>query len=138
MKADHPDYPPLQSTVRQSLKLNVAQSPNASDSSWAGMPYTLYADGALLKQGVLDERGQISVDHRVVTRSYKLEMANGVSYQIPVAEAYSRPEQGNSLIAAFTTIPRRLHLILTPSSHTEHRNTYADLLDGHIEQDESQ
>ncbi|MGS3543419.1 hypothetical protein ACB371_22390, partial [Klebsiella pneumoniae] len=49
---------------------------------------------SLLKQGVLDERGQISVDHQVVTRSYKLEMANGVSYQIPVAEAYSRPEQG--------------------------------------------
>ncbi|MFK9853198.1 DUF2345 domain-containing protein, partial [Klebsiella pneumoniae] len=139
MKADHPDYPPLQSTVRQSLKLNVAQSPNASDSSWAGMPYTLYADGALLKQGVLDERGQISVDHQVVTRSYKLEMANGVSYQIPVAEAYSRPEQGELANRGFHHhTSQAASDINPPSSHTEHRNTYADLLDGHIEQDESQ
>ncbi|TBO68779.1 type VI secretion system tip protein VgrG, partial [Klebsiella pneumoniae] len=139
MKADHPDYPPLQSTVRQSLKLNVAQSPNASESSWAGMPYTLYADGALLKQGVLDERGQISVDHQVVTRSYRLEMANGVSYQIPVAEAYSRPEQGELANRGFHHhTSQAASDINPPSSHTEHRNTYADLLDDHIEQEESQ
>ncbi|MES4694071.1 type VI secretion system tip protein VgrG, partial [Klebsiella pneumoniae] len=104
-----------------------------------GMPYTLYADGALLKQGVLDERGQISVDHQVVTRSYKLEMANGVSYQIPVAEAYSRPEQGELANRGFHHhTSQAASDINPPSSHTEHRNTYADLHDGHIEQDESQ
>lgn len=139
MKADHPDYPPLQSTVRQSLNLNVAQSPNASESSWAGMPYTLYADGALLKQGVLDERGQISVDHQVVTRSYKLEMANGVSYQIPVAEAYSRPEQGELANRGFHHHTSQADAdINPPASHTEHRSLYAELLDGPGDKEKSE
>ena len=103
------------------------------------MPYTLYADGALLKQGVLDERGQISVDHQVVTRSYKLEMANGVSYQIPVAEAYSRPEQGELANRGFHHHTSQADAdINPPASHTEHRSLYAELLDGPGDKEKSE
>jgi len=137
MKADHPDYPPLQSNVRQSLNLKIMQSPNAQGSSWAGMPYTLYADGAPLKKGVLDEKGQIKIDHQVVTQNYKLEMANGVSYQIPVVEAYRNPEQGKLANRGFHHHASQAAAeINSPSSHTEHRNTYADLLDGQMEKEE--
>ncbi|TKK13760.1 type VI secretion system tip protein VgrG [Enterobacter cancerogenus] len=139
MKADHPDYPPLQSNVRQSLNLKIMQSPNAQGISWAGMPYTLYADGAPLKNGVLDERGQIPIDHQVVTQNYKLEMANGVTYQIPVVEAYSNPEQGKLANRGFHHHASQADAeISSPSSHTEHRNIYADLLDGRIDKEECQ
>ncbi|MFW0975047.1 type VI secretion system Vgr family protein [Leclercia pneumoniae] len=139
MKADHPDYPPLQSNVRQFLNLKIMQSPNAQGISWAGMPYTLYADGAPLKNGVLDERGQIPIDHQVVTQNYKLEMANGVTYQILVVEAYSNPEQGKLANRGFHHHASQADAeISSPSSHTEHRNIYADLLDGRIDKEECQ
>ncbi|MFZ4833279.1 type VI secretion system Vgr family protein [Rouxiella sp. Mn2063] len=138
MKADHPEYPPLQIHARQSLRFSVPQSPNASGSSWAGMPYSLYADGALLTQGVLDKRGQIDVDHQVVTQAYKLVMANGASYHIPVASAYRNTEQGE-------LANRGLHhhtlqaneTVNLPASHTDHRDQYAELLDGLNDKEES-
>lgn len=82
MQATHPDY--AQSLSRQPLRFNVSQAPNAHLQGWAGMPYTLYADGALLERGVLDQTGQLRIDHQAVTRKYRLVMANGVTYQIPV------------------------------------------------------
>ncbi|ORM62292.1 type IV secretion protein Rhs, partial [Pantoea rodasii] len=94
MDASHPEYPALQENVKQSLRLHIPQAPNAPEISWAGMPYSLFADGSLVKSGVLDKSGQLPIDHQVVTREYTLEMANGVRYQIPVVDAYSNPEQG--------------------------------------------
>jgi len=138
MKADHPDYPPLQGNVRQSLKLSVTQAPNVSGSSWTGMPYTLYADGAVLTKGIMDESGQIPVDHQVVTKNYKLEMANGVTYQIPIVEAYSNPEQGILANRGFHNHTSQTESdINSLTSHTEHRNLYAKLIDGLSEKDES-
>jgi len=139
MKADHPEYPPLQSNVRQSLNLKVTQSPNAPGSGWTGMPYTLYADGAPLKKGVIDERGQIPVESQVVTQNYRLEMANGVSYQIPVVESYSNPEQGKLANRGFHHHSSQTTTdISKPASHTEHRNIYAELLNGLTDKEESE
>ncbi|NYU08283.1 type IV secretion protein Rhs [Enterobacteriaceae bacterium CCUG 67584] len=138
MKADHPDYPSLQANVRQSLKLSVAQAPNVSGNSWTGMPYTLYADGAELMKGVLDESGQITIDHQVVTKKYTLKMENGVSYQIPIVEAYSNPEQGALANRGFHHhISQTDADINAPASHTEHRNLYAELLDGPSNKEEN-
>ncbi len=131
MKADHPEYSPLQSNARQLLRLSVPQTPNAPGSSWAGMPYTLLADGALLSKGVLDKGGEVQVEHQVVVKNYTLEMANGTRYQIPVVDAYRNPEQGE-------LANRGLHNhalqpggdITAPASHTTHRGQYAELLDG--------
>ncbi|MRS20907.1 type VI secretion system tip protein VgrG [Enterobacteriaceae bacterium RIT692] len=131
MTAEHPEYPEIQSSAKQLLNLKVPMSPDAEAGSWAGMPYTLYADGAAIKQGVLDNTGNLPVEHQTVTKSYRLVMANGVSYQIPVASTYRNPEQG--MLAN-----RGIHHhhsqtadeINAPGSHTEHRSLYAALLDG--------
>jgi len=137
MNAAHPDYPPLQSNVRQSLNLNVAQVPNVSGNSWTGMPYTLYADGAVITKGVMDESGQITVDHQVVTKNYKLEMANGVSYKIPIVEAYSNPEQGALANRGFHNHTSQADAdINPPPSHTEHRSLYAKILHGLSDKEE--
>ena len=161
MKAGHPEYPLLQSqkpapnekpdaaqtqpqdTTQgtpqqppqnpslQTLRICMSASPGAPDRSWAGMPYTLYADGVLLKKGVMDQRGQLEIEHQVVTRQYRLETAGGAGYDIPVVSAYRNPEQG-------VLANRGLHHHVSqsnadgspPVAPTEHRNRYAELLDG--------
>ncbi|WP_145542180.1 type VI secretion system Vgr family protein [Yersinia alsatica] len=138
MKADHPEYPPIQANTLQALRLSVPQSPNAAGTSWAGMPYSLYADGALLKKGVLDKSGQLDIEHQVVTQNYRLEMANGASYQIPIVDAYRNAEQGvlanrglhNHTVQSRTNVNSAM-------TNTDHRNLYAELLDGLSNKEES-
>ncbi|MCM7449095.1 DUF2345 domain-containing protein, partial [Enterobacter hormaechei] len=125
------DIPP------QTLRINVPQAPNATDISWAGMPYTLYADGAIVKQGVLDKTGKVDVDHKPETQSYRMEMANGVSYQIPIVSAYRNKEQGklaNRGLQHHSSLPDSD--INSPASRTEHRNLYDELLNGSGNKDE--
>ena len=138
MDASHPEYPALQENVKQSLRLHIPQAPNAPEISWAGMPYSLFADGSLVKSGVLDKSGQLPIDHQVVTREYTLEMANGVRYQIPVVDAYSNPEQGKLANLGFHHHPSVASSeINTPDTHTAHRMTYARLLGSVNDKDEA-
>jgi len=139
MGADHPEYPQIQGNVKHSLHFKMTQAPNAEEASWAGMPYTLYADGAMVKKGVLDQTGRVEVDHQVVTQEYLMEMANGVRYKIPIVDAYSNPEQGKLANRGFHNHPSQVGVdINSPISHTEHRNLYAELLDGSSDKDENQ
>jgi uncharacterized protein len=54
----------------------------ASHISQAGEPVKL------ARAPLLDEMGQIPVDHHVTTQKYTLELANAVMYSIPEADAY--------------------------------------------------
>uniref|UniRef100_UPI00399C386F DUF2345 domain-containing protein n=1 Tax=Pseudomonas sp. MWU13-2100 TaxID=2935075 RepID=UPI00399C386F len=129
MSATHPEYPP--SLFKQMLRLQVPQAPNTSGKGWMRMPYKLYADGALLKEGVLDGAGQLPVEHQVVTRQYRLELANGVKYQIPVPEDYRTPERG-----PLANRGLRKHRLQTdtgvsqPDSESDHRALYAAMMEG--------
>ena len=128
LTASHPEYPQSQTT--QALRLSVPQSANDSRQNWAGMPYTLYADGARLKQGVLDNSGHLLVDHQVVTRNYRLVLSNGVSFQIPVPTDYRNREQ--ALLANSGMHNHRSQVdteVSQPSSHTDHRDLYAEQMD---------
>ncbi|WP_139092865.1 DUF2345 domain-containing protein, partial [Pseudomonas sp. AU11447] len=128
MPATHPQYPRLESTQR--IKVRISRAPTAPQSTWAGMPYTLYADGAPLEKGVLDKSGFLAFDHQVITRQYRLELANGVSYRIPVPEDYSNPEQGELANRGLHNHPSQpAYPEAGPASlHTDHRNDYAALL----------
>ncbi|SAL61078.1 Rhs element Vgr protein [Caballeronia cordobensis] len=70
------------------LILNLASSPSAMTSIPQDIPYRLYAQGALVAQGLTDPSGRILVDHQPSTQSYRLELANGVTYNIPVSEEF--------------------------------------------------
>lgn len=59
------------------------------------MPYKLYADGALIREGVLDEKGTLNLDHEIPTKKYTMELANGMRYNIPVPNDYTNDVQGN-------------------------------------------
>lgn len=128
MTADHPDYPALQASGRQLLRLRLPQTANAG-GGYAGMPYTLYADDALLGKGVLDNSGQLEIDHQVVTRSYRLVMANGASYHIPVVSEYRNEKQGIlANLGLHNHTSQTGDGIASPEDHTVHRNLYAGVL----------
>ncbi|MHC8305777.1 type VI secretion system Vgr family protein [Pseudomonas sp. PB3P13] len=127
MKATHPDYP--KQLAKQPLRLNVLQAPNASSHGWAGMPYILYADGKVLQEGVLDETSQLAFDHQIVTRQYRLELGNGINYEIPIPTEYSNPEQGhlaNQGLQSLAVLGDSQ--VNQPSVHNDLRLLYASLL----------
>lgn len=127
MSATHPDYP--QSLSTQRLRFNLAQAPNASNRGPAGQPYTLYADGAVLKKGVLDETGQVLIEHAVVTRHYQVQLGNGVRFEVPVPTNYRNADQ-----ARLANRGLQKHLahaapqISQPTAHNDHRDLYAAAL----------
>jgi type VI secretion system secreted protein VgrG len=100
------------------------------------MPYTLYADGAELKQGVLDASGQLLIDHQVVTRGYRLVMANGVTYQIPVPTDYRNAGQAELANRGLHNHPSQAHAeVSQPTSHTDHRGLYVTVMEGASDQE---
>ncbi|SAK98550.1 Rhs element Vgr protein [Caballeronia glebae] len=70
------------------LILNMASSPSARAAIPQDVPYKLFAQGSLVAQGMTDATGKILVDHRPGTQSYRVELANGVAYDVPVGEEF--------------------------------------------------
>ena len=110
------------------LTLNTMASPSATSVVPAGMPYKLFADGALVKQGVFDKTGQLPIDHQVTTQKYTLELANGDKHEIPVPGEYKDPANGALANQGF-----QFHEALpdgdTPApDRAVHRQYYSDLL----------
>jgi type VI secretion system secreted protein VgrG len=99
MNPDHPAFP--KSEIYTPLRLDFDHAPKGMQSSWAGMPYKIYADGAQIETGVLDEDGGLFVKHSPVTRSYAVEMANGSRYEIPVVDEYTNAEEGKLAAQGF-------------------------------------
>ncbi|WP_282373259.1 type VI secretion system Vgr family protein [Pseudomonas sp. PS02290] len=85
---DREQTPWPQSTAGQTLTLLAGQSSAASHQPWTGMPYTVFADGVEIEKGVMSRDGKISVEHRVSRSRYRVELANGASYDIPVSGDY--------------------------------------------------
>jgi len=70
------------------LQLTFATSPASKSVLPTGMPYRLFADGALVQNGVIDGGGQLPIAHQLATKAYRLELSNGAIYDIPVAENF--------------------------------------------------
>jgi type VI secretion system secreted protein VgrG len=128
LTAAHPSY--LPSELKQPLRLKVPRAPNTAGNGLAGMPYSLYADGQLLQQGVLDASAYVSVAHQVVTQAYRLQLANGVSYQIPVPGEYRNAEQAELANRGVHNHPvTSADGVAAATAHTEHRLLYGALID---------
>ncbi|HTH73966.1 MAG TPA: type VI secretion system Vgr family protein [Trinickia sp.] len=126
MDVNHPDFKDMP-TKRLTLKLHA--SPDAPNSVPAGMPYKLFADGALVKQGVIDRTGYLPVDHHVTTQQYRLEMANGTTHEIPVPGEY----RGDAINGRLANQGFQFHEGLgggdaPPADRAQHRASYNDLL----------
>jgi type VI secretion system secreted protein VgrG len=127
LTAAHPAYTP--SETRQPLLIDLSHAPNSAGSGLSGMPYSLYANGLLLQEGVLSETAKIQLDHQVVTREYRLELASGVSFQIPATTAYRNPEQAVLANRGVQNHPPNSHEDISwPLNHTDHRQMYAGVM----------
>ncbi|WP_155630343.1 DUF2345 domain-containing protein, partial [Burkholderia vietnamiensis] len=124
-------HPALATLPTTPLILNAIASPASKAVVPAGMPYKLFADGILVKQGVFDETGLLQIDHHVTTQQYKLELANGVTHTFPVSEDY----RGESANAALANSGYHFHEnsrnpdITPPGDRAAHRQRYSDLID---------
>ncbi|MFM0591732.1 type VI secretion system Vgr family protein [Paraburkholderia dilworthii] len=111
------------------LMLNTFASPSATSVVPAGMPYRLFADGALVKQGVFDKTGQLPIDHQVTTQKYTLVMANGVKHEIPVPGEYRDAANGALANQGFQFHENSAATDITqPGDRAQHRQRYNDLL----------
>ena len=82
----------------RALSLSLSASPATRNYIPKEVPYQVFADGVLVKKGVTDSTGQIPVDHQRSTKAYRIEMSNGVAYDIPVAQTY-RGDAANGALA---------------------------------------
>ncbi|WP_296188340.1 type VI secretion system Vgr family protein [Pseudomonas sp. UBA1879] len=128
-KIDHemPTWP--SSSTTQKLSFLAGQSYAARQQSWAGMPYKLFADGTLIDEGVMSREGELNIEHPVERSRYRLELANGVSHDIPVSGEYlgdpDNAQRANQGIQRHT-IRRSANTSSAPSTH-QIRQTYAHL-----------
>jgi type VI secretion system secreted protein VgrG len=123
------NHPSLAGLPTVPFTINTAGSPATRAAMSAGMPYKLFAGGALVKQGVFDETGLLQIDHHPTTQEYSLKLANGVSYTIPVAEEYRGNADNGAL--ANQGIPfhqGRPGTAAGAVDRAEHRTSYNKLL----------
>ncbi|MBV4413494.1 type VI secretion system tip protein VgrG [Enterobacteriaceae bacterium YMB-R22] len=80
MDITHQSWP--QSVPKQKLRFLLGDSPESPVRELAGEPYKLYANGALIQQGVTGAGGSVEIDHQVATNQYRLELPGGEIYEI--------------------------------------------------------
>lgn len=67
--------------------LHTGSHAEASGTAWAGLPFKLLKDGALLEQGQIDDKGNIKFKHELDSKSaYELELPAGQSFAIDAGE----------------------------------------------------
>ncbi|MFL9927185.1 DUF2345 domain-containing protein, partial [Herbaspirillum lusitanum] len=82
------------SLPRTPLMLRTVSSPISRSHLPSGMPFKLLADGVKIQEGIMDNIGQMALEHRVGTKKYELELANLLTFRIPVPEQYSDDRNG--------------------------------------------
>lgn len=127
LNRDNPAWPTA--SLRQALTLMAGQSSAAGYQPWAGMPYKVFADGAPAGTGVMDTSGQIAVDHHVTTSRYRIELANGVKYDVPVAGDYAdNPDNAERANQGFQRHSSQPHSEITPPDDaSQFRQAYTQL-----------
>jgi type VI secretion system secreted protein VgrG len=119
------NHPALSGLPTIPLTLNAAASPATRAVMPVGMPYKLFAGNSLVKQGVFDETGLLQIDHHVTTQKYALQLANGVTHVIPVADVY----RGNIVNGTLANQGFQFHEGLPGTiDRAEHRANYDSLL----------
>ncbi|CAD6553691.1 hypothetical protein LMG27952_05466 [Paraburkholderia hiiakae] len=123
------NHPALSGLPTVPLTFYTGASPASRAAIPENMPYSLFAGGTLVKQGVFDETGLLQIDHHPTTKRYTLKLANGTSYTIPVAGQY-RGKAGNGALA---NIGLQFHEGSPgersgSTDRAEHRGSYNELL----------
>jgi type VI secretion system secreted protein VgrG len=123
------NHPALAGLPTTPLTFYAGASPASRAAIPANMPYSLFAGGTLVKQGVMDETGLVPFDHHPTTQKYTLKLANGTSYAIPVADQY-RGNADNGALAngGFHFHESQSGTKATAVDRAQHREDYNELL----------
>ncbi|HXE40789.1 MAG TPA: type VI secretion system Vgr family protein [Azonexus sp.] len=65
--------------------------------NYAGEPFELYADGALINKGVLDDNGEFIWDHKDGASQYKVELSTGATFLIDTHETFADDKTAREL-----------------------------------------
>jgi type VI secretion system secreted protein VgrG len=127
LNRDNPAWPTA--SISKTLTLVAGQSSAAGYQSWKGMPYTVFADGAQVGKGVMDASGRVTVEHHVTTSRYHIELANGVSYDVPVGGEYlGDPDNAERANQGFHRHESQPHPdISPPKDRSRFRQAYTQL-----------
>jgi type VI secretion system secreted protein VgrG len=89
--------PPVADVLRKGRAvLHLGSHAETAGRAFAGMPFKLLKDGALVEQGHIDDKGNIQFAHELdATSEYKVELPTGQSFDI-VASAYIEQHEQNA------------------------------------------
>jgi type VI secretion system secreted protein VgrG len=76
---------PSAETADERVKMRPLLQPHsASGAPYVGSPYVIYKDGAEIKTGLTNDKGQIEFDHEPGTEKYEVMLANGDRFALRV------------------------------------------------------
>ena len=81
----------------QLIRFTLLDVPDMEETTFTQEPCKLYADGALLKKVITDDKGEVEWEHKEGTKQYKVELATGQLFFIEVVEEYSNDKKTQSL-----------------------------------------
>ena len=76
------------SPTKRKMRFGLGALPSQM-SNYAGEPFQLYADGALLQKGVVGDDGMLTWDHKEGTMQYKVKLLTGASFLIDAHEKFA-------------------------------------------------
>jgi hypothetical protein len=77
--------PPQQ--IGRAAQFQIGALPGQLGSMYANEPYKVYRNGALYAKGLTDQNGMIKVPHVDGSSQYKVELATGQKFDMPVSES---------------------------------------------------
>ncbi|MBP5959309.1 type VI secretion system tip protein VgrG [Pseudomonas anatoliensis] len=80
-------------------KLSATISAVPGHPGYEDEPYTLFADGAVIQEGLTGEDGKIKFDHVPGTQAYAVELVNGHRFEIEPKEESSQSASQNQQLA---------------------------------------
>lgn len=135
MDVTHPQFP--QSIPKQTLRFQLSSSPQSPMKARAFEPYELYANGALLTQGLTDEHGNIQIEHDVSIEKYRVELMDGENFDIYLQPEKDESDKDDATQQGFRFIKPPRSMIDRGEAGLAHSTLFHQLLNPLLKQDDN-
>ena len=93
MNMTHPSWP--KALPKRTMKINLLPSPH-SNSTYIGMPYSVYVNETKIKEGIINGKDDLIIDHEISTEKYWVVLGNGEEYRIHMVNEFNDKTVKNS------------------------------------------
>lgn len=109
-------------------KIKVIISPLPEMAGYINEPYTLYADGARLQQGVTDHEGAILFNHIPSIKEYNVKLVNGHQYTFSLQDQESQPLQQEDQLGmqGYRRFEQSMDTVEPLETDTDYRSAFAN------------